>query len=248
MERPLLSLGLDRLAASLTRWMITRSLRTHFRSIYLSQQTDLAAGQSAILFANHHYWWDGYLAYWLVYEVWHRRGITWMQEWRRFPPFGLLGALPFPPHQPMKRMATIRRTLHQLQKSDVVLVLFPEGVLHRSGTLLPFQRSLYWLAQQVKGIPLLPLAIYIEPRYHQYPCAYMSVGAPFHSNAPQQEWLLQAQATLQQELNQLCERVEHLVTHEQHLEQGFKLALQGKLSLDERYPDSWGVSRDGSNI
>lgn len=235
MEGAFLSGGFRWLAARLTHWLIERSLRSHFCAVYLRLSAPPDAERGAILFANHHYWWDGYLAYWLVCATWRRDGIVWMEQWRRFPPFGVLGAMPFPPHQPVRRATTIRRTLKRLQTGNPVLVLFPEGVLHRSEGVLPFGRALHWLAQKMPDLPLIPLAIHIEPRYHQYPCAYLSLGAPFRNNAPESEWLAQARATLEAELASLRASVQTITSDEQHRACGFECLLRGKLSAHERW-------------
>jgi 1-acyl-sn-glycerol-3-phosphate acyltransferase len=112
-----------------------------------------------ILFANHHYWWDGYLGYWLI-RAWGRSMVVWMEAYRRFPPFRATGALPFPPDDPQVRARTVRRTVQILRTEPAALLLFPEGVLHGdTERLLPFQRSLHWLACRVPQATLLPLAI-----------------------------------------------------------------------------------------
>ena len=189
-----------------------------------------------ILFANHHYWWDGYLGYWLI-RAWGRSMVVWMEAYRRFPPFRATGALPFPPDDPQVRARTVRRTVQILRTEPAALLLFPEGVLHGdTERLLPFQRSLHWLACRVPQATLLPLAIHIEPSYHQYPRAYLSVGAPFHSTATEPtEWLTEAAGALETLLRQTRADARAALTDDEHAAQGFQVLLQGTRSIHERF-------------
>jgi len=194
-------------------------------------------GCPVILFANHHYWWDGYLGYWLI-RAWGRRMVVWMESYRRFPPFGAIGALPFPPDDPMARARTVKRSVQALRTEPATaLLLFPEGTLHSdTERLLPFQRSLHWLACRAPQATLLPLAIHIEPSYHQYPRAYLSVGAPFHSTATEPtEWLAEAAGALETLLRQTRIDARAALTDEQHAARGFQMLLQGALSIHERF-------------
>jgi len=193
-------------------------------------------GCPVILFANHHYWWDGYLGYWLI-RAWGRSMVVWMEAYRRFPPFEALGALPFPPDDPQVRARTVRRTVQILRTEPAALLLFPEGVLHGdTERLLPFQRSLHWLACRVPQAMLLPLAIHIEPSYHQYPRAYLSVGAPFHSTATEPtEWLTEAAGALETLLRQTRADARAALTDDEHAAQGFQVLLQGTRSIHERF-------------
>ena len=193
-------------------------------------------GRPVIVFANHHYWWDGYLGYWLI-RAWGRSMVVWMEAYRRFPPFRATGALPFPPDDPQVRARTVRRTVQILRTEPAALLLFPEGVLHGdTERLLPFQRSLHWLACRVPQATLLPLAIHIEPSYHQYPRAYLSVGAPFQSaSTDETAWLAEAAGAVETLLRQTRIDARAALTDEQHAARGFQVLLQGALSIHERF-------------
>jgi hypothetical protein len=194
-------------------------------------------GCPVILFANHHYWWDGYLGYWLI-RAWGRRMVVWMESYRRFPPFGAIGALPFPPDDPMARARTVKRSVQALRTEPATaLLLFPEGTLHGdTERLLPFQRSLHWLACRAPQATLLPLAIHIEPSYHQYPRAYLSVGAPFQSAATEPtDWLAEAAGAVETLLRQTRIDARAALTDDEHTARGFQVLLQGALSIHERF-------------
>ncbi|GIV09074.1 MAG: hypothetical protein KatS3mg019_2107 [Fimbriimonadales bacterium] len=231
--------GLSDIAMGLQRrfvdTLIERSLRGHFRAVYV-RGAPPDTQRSLILYANHHYWWDGYLAYWLI-RSWGRRMVVWMVSYRRFPPFRAIGALPFPAGDAAARAHTVRRTLEALRSSATALLLFPEGKLHGDTEhLLPFQRSLHWLARQTPKAQVLPLGIYIEPSYHQYPRAYLGVGAPFQSDlADSDAWLCASAAALQVELQALRADAREAVSEAEIVACGYQTLLSGRLSVSERF-------------
>ena len=236
MEGTGLSGTLVKIQARFVDWLIERDLRRNFRAVYVRGVLPEPA-HSLILFANHHYWWDGYLGYWLIRAL-GRRMVVWMEAYRRFPPFGAIGALPFPPDDPQVRARTVRRTVQILRTEPATaLLLFPEGVLHGdTERLLPFQRSLHWLACRVPQATLLPLALHIEPSYHQYPRAYLSVGAPFQSAATDEAaWLAEAAGALESLLRQTRADARAALTDDEHAARGFQVLLHGALSVHERF-------------
>ena len=224
---------------AVARWMadrlICRSMASHFRAVYARVTEPPAPDRPAIVFANHHYWWDGYLCH-LLGRGWGQPMNLWMEEWRWFPPFWALGALPYPPGDTMARARTLRHTLRLLQQPPRVLFLFPEGILHTGYHLLPFQRSLYWLAQHVPEVQLLPLAIVITPTLHQYPRAFLHMDAPFRSHSvPPEAWLAEAQQRVAELVDVLRQEAECLDTAEKAQEAGFVLLVRGKTSVNERW-------------
>ncbi|MCL6535791.1 MAG: lysophospholipid acyltransferase family protein [Armatimonadetes bacterium] len=235
MEGTGLSGALVRLQARFVDWLIGRDLRRNFRAVYVRGVLPEPA-RPLVLFANHHYWWDGYLGYWLI-RAWGRRMVVWMEAYRRFPPFGAIGALPFPPDDPQARARAVKRTVQILRTEPAALLLFPEGVLHGdTERLLPFQRSLHWLACRVPQATLLPLAIHIEPSYHQYPRAFLSVGAPFQSAATDETaWLAEAAGAVETLLRQTRTDARAALTDEERAAQGFQVLLRGTRSIHERF-------------
>lgn len=245
LERARLSSPLKPIARTLTHWLIEWSLRRHFRAVYLRGTVPETDHTGAIVYANHHYWWDGYLCYALA-RACRRQPITWMLAYRRFPPFGLLGALPFPPNNPARRAQIIRQTIEWLQNEPRLFFLFPEGRLHPDANrLLPFERSLAWLARKLPAVPVVPMAITIQATYHQYPCAFMTLGDPL-PNAWRQlsetEYTACATERLQQLLTQQQQQIATIETVEHAHNYGFRLLLQGKLSVHERAPGSVGFT------
>jgi 1-acyl-sn-glycerol-3-phosphate acyltransferase len=139
----------------------------------------------------------------------------------------------------MARARTVRRTVQALRTEPATaLLLFPEGTLLHGDTerLLPFQRSLHWLACRVPQATLLPLAIHIEPSYHQYPRAYLSVGAPFQSaSTDETAWLAEAAGAVETLLRQTRADARAALTDDEHAARGFQVLLQGTRSIHERF-------------
>lgn len=223
--------GAAALADALIRW----SVRSHFRAVYARVLAPPSPDRAVVLFANHHSWWDGYLCYTLG-KTWGMPMNLWMEEWRWFPPFWALGALPYPTHDANVRARTLRRTVRLLRQPPRVLFLFPEGVIHAGFHLLPFGRSLHWLAQQVPEVQLLPAAIVISHTLHQYPRAFLHVDLPFTSpvSSPS-EWLQQAQDRIAALVERLREEAECCDSTEKALAAGFSMLVRGKPSVHERW-------------
>ncbi len=124
--------------------MIERDLGKAFGRIDLvGDMPDLPADRSVVLYANHHSFHDGYLAWLLIERVLQRRIVTWMAEWDRFPFFAATGALPFPTDDVRSRAATLRATVRRLRTPDFGFLYFPEGRMHPAPEGLdPFDKAL----------------------------------------------------------------------------------------------------------
>lgn len=130
------SLG-RRVAAALVGRLIARSLRQAFRRVvwvgpepWQGPVPVLSPERPLVLYTNHHSFYDGYLLWLLTRRALGRPALLWMNEWERTPLFGPLGALPFPPGDPTRRLATIRETVRRLRRRpEHAFLYFPEGEL-----------------------------------------------------------------------------------------------------------------------
>lgn len=118
------------------RWLVEALLRLDlwraFRRVcWVGEWPPTLPEGPVIAYANHHHFYDGHLAWLLFRQRLERTPTLWMAEWDRYPFFGAVGAQPFPPDNPTRRAATVRRTARQLRTQPrTVLVYYPEGTLH----------------------------------------------------------------------------------------------------------------------
>jgi 1-acyl-sn-glycerol-3-phosphate acyltransferase len=113
--------------------LMERDLRRAFRRVcWVGPLPQLPDGEPVVIVTNHHSSFDGHLVWLLARRMLRRRFLVWMEDWDRFPFFGLQGALPFPTGDDVRRAATMRRTRRLLAVSrSSVLAYFAEGRLHR---------------------------------------------------------------------------------------------------------------------
>ncbi|HEY0868670.1 MAG TPA: lysophospholipid acyltransferase family protein [Fimbriimonas sp.] len=203
--------------------MIRRSVRKAFHGAYWIPPPD-PLPQPCILVPNHHGWHDGYLMYHAVTAL-GIPSLLWMEEYAAFPLFARVGALPFPPRDSAARAATVRRTLRALRENRRSLVLFAEGRLHLPPSVLPFGRSLDFLASQLEEIPVVPVAIRYEHSLHERPEAFVMFGDPLRADRR-----LSQSARL--EVSHLLDRLTAAVRLER---EDFALLAAGTCDVNERW-------------
>lgn len=134
-----------------------------------------------IAYANHHHFYDGHLA-WLLFRARLGRPPTlWMAEWDRFPFFAAVGAQPFPPDEPTRRAATLRRTARRFQACpQTVLVYFPEGRLHPPDEGLGAfdQAAIRRLARLYPDALWWPYAVHVTWQEAPTPTVLLTGGVP----------------------------------------------------------------------
>lgn len=163
--------------------MIRLAVHRSFRNVYWIPPVK-PISEPAIFVPNHHGWHDGYLMY-LALSALRLHGFhDWIQEFDAFPLFGKIGGMPFPENDPMRRAATIRRTIRLMRQEQRSLLLFAEGVLHRPPKLLPFGKSLSTIATHVPNASVVPVAIRYEHNIHERPEAYILFGDAIPTPTP----------------------------------------------------------------
>ena len=118
--------------------------------------------------ANHHSWWDGFLAA-AVLRHQHRPAALLMDgdnlsDYRFLTAIGVI-----PTGRP-------RQALHSLREGRV-LVIFPEGELRAAGPVAALAPGAGWLARRAPAA-LVPVAVRVAARGHQYPEGLIDIGAP----------------------------------------------------------------------
>lgn len=151
-----------------------------------------------IAYANHHHYYDGHLG-WLLFDRHLDRPTTlWMADWDRFPFFGALGAQPFPPNDPTRRAATLRRTARRFRDTpSTVLIYYPEGALSSpDGGLAPFDtEARQRMARLYPEATWWPYAVHVTWRGDARPVALLTGGTP-HDGGPDRDRLRACMETL----------------------------------------------------
>jgi 1-acyl-sn-glycerol-3-phosphate acyltransferase len=161
-------------------------LRTSFRRVcWVGAWPSLPPETPVVIYANHHHFYDGHLI-WLLTKKLDRPGITWMDDWDRFPFFAAVGAYPFPHDDPRRRRTTLRQTARLFRdRPNTMLAYFPEGTLHRPAEgILPFSGDVMQrMGRLFPSAAWWPLAINVTWWGDAQPTALMS-GGPVSANPP----------------------------------------------------------------
>ena len=155
--------------------MIRRSVRSRLRNLYWSApQEPLTA--PVIFYSNHHGWLDGYILFHVVEKL-KLKAVDWIEEFDAFPLFAKAGGMRYAAGDTTGRATTIRKTIRLMNAEKRSLMLFAEGVLHRPPAIWPLGKALQLVAEKVKGVTLVPTAIYYEHSIHERPEAWVSLGS-----------------------------------------------------------------------
>ena len=153
------------LGARLLSGSLDQLVRRGLRGVWV--QGRLPAGP-VVWAANHHSWWDGFVASAVLSEL-GRPGALLMQadnldRFRFLAPLGVIAT-----GRPRQALQALR--------AGRVLVIFPERDLRAPGPVGPLAPGAAWFAEQAPAV-LVPVAVRISNRGHQYPEAYVDLGEP----------------------------------------------------------------------
>lgn len=184
------------LAARLVGGIMRRALKKAFRRVtWMGDVPDFPPERPVVLYANHHNFYDGYLAWLILEEVLDRDGLLWMNDWDRYPFFGAVGALPFPLDDARRRAATMRYTRRRLDADpSLALILFPEGELHPSHEgLRPFDGdATRRLSRMLPGALWWPVALHATWDTDALPVARLGGGIPTEGATGEEQQHLEA--------------------------------------------------------
>lgn len=125
--------------------------------------------RATIFYAPHNNWWDGVLAYNIVYRIIKKvikklRFRFMIEEMNRFPLFQYVGCFPINKKSPQASMKFLRYAVTTLKDPDIVFWIFPQGII-RPPMYRPeiFQSGLAYIVKeavkQFGGVNLVPVAI-----------------------------------------------------------------------------------------
>ena len=211
---------LERWIARSLPFVVRRSLRRGLHAVWARGMWETLPAGGAVLAANHHSWWDAYLA-WLVQQRLGREVSGMMREAQleTFPFFRRLGVI---------SDREVREALRRLSRGHL-LFIFPEGALKQTSEVGTLQRGAAFLAQRAE-VPIFPLAIRVVMRGAQQPEAVLSLGEKLE---PDSSELLERVGL---ELNRLLSDIDHDVATARPEEPltDYTPWLTGRRSFNER--------------
>ncbi len=159
--------GIEGVLPTLVRRSLHRDLAgTWGRGDVAALRPSGPGGPGVLVAANHHAWWDGYLAWVLARRAGRPLALLMSDaQFDRFPFFSAYGVVP------VRHAATFARRV----AGGALGVVFVEGALRPAGRLANVEPGAARLAR-VTGAPLHPLAIRVTLRGRQRPEAYLSLG------------------------------------------------------------------------
>ena len=201
-------------------FVIRRSLRQGLHAVWARGTWETLPAGGAVLAANHHSWWDAYLA-WLVQQKVKPEvsGVMKEAQLETFPFFRRIGVI---------SDREVREALRRLGCGHL-LFIFPEGALRQTGKVGELQRGAAFLARRA-GVPIFPLAIRVVLRGAQQPEAVLALGERLEPDNPD----LLKEVGL--ELNRLLNDIDHDVAsaHPEEALSGYSSWLSGRQSFNER--------------
>lgn len=173
---------LTRITAPIVKASMRHSLRRSLRRVcWIGPVPEVASDRPVIAYANHHHFLDGHLLWLAAHELFGRPFIVWMEELDRYPFFAAQGAMPFPPNEPQRRSATIRRSRSALAKPPYpLLAYFPGGQLTAPESGLPTEdlRTISRLSRIMPPATWVPIAIHVTWWGDSAPTALLAAGSP----------------------------------------------------------------------
>jgi 1-acyl-sn-glycerol-3-phosphate acyltransferase len=168
----------------------------------------------AIWAANHHSWWDAFVAAAVLRE--RQRPAALLMDGDNLDAFRFVRSVGVISAQ------RPRQALRVLREGRV-LVIFPEGELCSPGPLRPVARGAGWLGRHAPAA-VVPVAVRVISRGHQYPEAFVDISPAV---AP-----ADLSASLASRLRELDTVI---LSGDPRLQvPGFRCAVKGRMSWDER--------------
>lgn len=158
--------GITALIAWSLPFLIRRSLNRDLHGVYAKGDWDGLSPRGAILAANHHSWWDLYLA-WFIGQKLGRplTGLVLPETLTKFPFFRGIGGI---------STTELREALRRLRRGEL-LIVFPEGEVRAAGHVGVLQPGLGFLALRA-AVPVYPVAICAVMRGAQRPEVFIILG------------------------------------------------------------------------
>jgi 1-acyl-sn-glycerol-3-phosphate acyltransferase len=145
--------------------VLTQLVRGGLRGVWV--RGELPPG-GVVWAANHHSWWDGFVAFAVLRE--QHRAAALLMDGENLSAFGFLR---------LAGVISAQRPRQALQvlRDGRVLVIFPEGELRPPGPVHAMARGAAWLGRLAPA-PVVPVAVRVISRGQQYPEALVDISPP----------------------------------------------------------------------
>jgi 1-acyl-sn-glycerol-3-phosphate acyltransferase len=205
--------------ANPTRWAkfifhiyVMRLMKRHFHAFHLFGDVPQPDPElPLLLIPNHSTWWDGFFVYLLNEEILKREPYLMMldRQLAKYKFFARLGAYGITPGARKDIMKSLNYTVELLQKKNVMITIFPQGILLPWGKRpLNFKKGIEAIIRSYgKPINILPLAMRTEYGGEQRAEVFFQFGQNFVVDAQSFQgvkWLEEIELDL---LNDLAERI-----------------------------------------
>lgn len=197
-------------------WICRRSLYRAFHAVHFRAAERLVAPPSkltapVIFYANHHTWWDGYLAHLVVRQVYGLGPHLMMdvKQLRRYPFFSWAGCFSVDREDGREAMRSIDYIAQELKrKPGQALWIFPQGEIRpQEQRPLNFYSGLARTIRRVGACYAYPVATRFEFTREQFPEIFISVGSARYFGEGERlnikQLTIELEANLTAELDQL---------------------------------------------
>jgi len=157
-------------------------LKKHFHRILL-KGTDNINGRDknipSIMFGNHSNWWDGFLAFYLSYDLWKTDIYLMMdlKQMKKYKFFKWLGAFSVNRESARESYESVKYASELVKDRKTMLWIFPQGeMLPNDIRPLRFQNGLSKLLEMTGKVNLFPVAFNYEFILEQRPEVFINVS------------------------------------------------------------------------
>jgi 1-acyl-sn-glycerol-3-phosphate acyltransferase len=216
-------------------------LKKQFYRVYATSHAPLEKGRPTLLLVNHSSWWDGLVCFYLTktfveydsYAMMSQQGMT------DFPFFKKIGAFSVNPSSPKHVLRSLRFAKKLLEGNRAVWI-FPQGKEeHLEKRPLSFAPGASYLACEVPGIQVIPVAFYYTFRHDQRPELFISFGEALEGELVYGESRQNITHRLEQALTAQLDDVKQSVIQDQT--DGYTIELRGYRTISEWF--TWWKGR-----
>jgi chlorobactene lauroyltransferase len=235
-------------------WMCRLSLYRAFHAVHFRAAEALPAPPSRldaplIFYANHHSWWDGYLAHLVTRQVYGVKGYLMMdiKQLRRYPFFSWAGCFSVDRENPREALRSVEYVAKELQGGPGrALWIFPQGEIRpQEQRPLNFYPGLAHTIKRVGKCYAYPVATRFEFTREQFPEIFISVGSARLFSAEQRlnpkQVSAELETTLTTDLDQLRDELSRGERN------NFVTIIKGKGSTDTMFDSLVNLLRRRKN-